>query len=173
MSLTKCPGDAAYPLVKQAFPGEVAAWLEARAAPSPAPAGESAEQTAAPSPSASAETATTAPAATETARQDGVAAGDGGVEVPTVALIAAGVAAAGATVGLVQYARQHSAATKQPTDFKVPPPDLSLVDRGRRTQWLGSYLRRSLAEAHQGSDGPADHRERRSAGLGVGTSGGT
>ena len=39
MSLTSCPGDAAYPLVKTAFPGDVAALLAARATPTVAPTG--------------------------------------------------------------------------------------------------------------------------------------
>jgi hypothetical protein len=37
-------------------------------------------------------------------------------------------------------------------DFKVPQPDLSLADRGRRTQWLGSCLR--LARRRSGAGHP-------------------
>ena len=39
MSLTSCPGDGAYPLVKKAFPAEVAALLAARATPPASPTG--------------------------------------------------------------------------------------------------------------------------------------
>src|SRR5688500_18291358 len=39
MSMTTCPGDAAYPLVKEAFPAEVTAVLAARRPP-PAPPSE-------------------------------------------------------------------------------------------------------------------------------------
>jgi hypothetical protein len=107
MSMTTCPGDAAYPLVKDAFPVEVTAVLAARRPP-PAPPSE--PPPAAPS---RASEETRSPATTSAQSTDSTAgpAGDG-VDASTVALIAGGAAVA-AGLGAVQYARSRSASTKR------------------------------------------------------------
>ncbi|MGY2126966.1 peptidoglycan recognition protein family protein [Blastococcus sp. SYSU DS0617] len=91
MSLTSCPGDAAYPLVRDIFPAEVVAVLAARAAaPAPAeapPASPPAE------PQGAAPTAI-APTATSPAVEASSAEDDGGLDPTTVALAGAGAMAA-------------------------------------------------------------------------------
>jgi hypothetical protein len=104
MSMTTCPGDAAYPLVKQVFPVEVATVLAARRPP-PAPAGE-------PSPTAPLPTAapeTTAPETTSAATASGE---DDGLGTTTAALVAGGAAVA-TGLGAVRYARRRSAAAQR------------------------------------------------------------
>jgi hypothetical protein len=108
MSMTTCPGDAAYPLVKEAFPAEVTLVLAARRPP-PAPASE--PPPAAPT-SAAPDEPTTPTATSAGATAAKASAGKDGVDASTVALIAGGAAVA-AGLGAVQYARSRSAATKQ------------------------------------------------------------
>jgi hypothetical protein len=108
MSMTTCPGDAAYPLVKQTFPVEVAAVLAARRPP-PAPVSDP-PPASPPSPTTD---ETTAAATTTAGATDATAgASNDGVELSTVAFIAGGAAVA-AGLGAVQCARSRSAA-KQP-----------------------------------------------------------
>jgi hypothetical protein len=111
MSLTSCPGDAAYPLVTHAFPADVAAVLAARAARSR----EVAETTARASTTRAA--GTTAQPLSPAASAHGTSADDG-VEPAAVALLAGGVVAAGATAG---YLRHRGSAVRPPG----PTPQVS------------------------------------------------
>ena len=112
MSLTTCPGDAAYPLVTQTFPAAVVAVLAARATPPPAPVSE---------PAASASVPPSHPQAPSTSGRPPAAgresaADDGGWDAVTVALVAAGVAVAGAAAGLRQRARRSSGSASDGDD---------------------------------------------------------
>jgi hypothetical protein len=114
MSLTTCPGDAAYPLVRDAFPAEVAAILAARATPPPAAAPT---ETSSPVPH-------TAEASTSPA-DGGQAAGSGeGMEATTVALVAAGGAVVGgAALGLLWHARSSAETKGAPTGDQASRDD--------------------------------------------------
>ncbi len=108
MSQTNCPGDAAYPLVRDVFPVEVTAVLAARALPSQGETRPTAGPTVTSSEtgnSGQANVSTSAPTLDATAR-----AGDGeGVGVSRIGLVAAGVIAAGAAVGVAHHLRQRRA----------------------------------------------------------------
>ena len=105
MSMTTCPGDAAYPLVEQAFPADVAAVLAARAAPS-----TSATPSRAPASSSAAAPAPSSSSAAPTSRSPEAAAAtdDGGIEASTVALVAGGAVATGAAAVIVHQLRRGS-----------------------------------------------------------------
>jgi hypothetical protein len=111
MSQTTCPGDAAYPLVKQALPADVAAVLAARATPTPAPTSSApAPSTPAPESTAATSAAATSAASPSHSPEGGVAAADDdGVEASTVALVAGGAVATGAAAVLVHRLRRRSA----------------------------------------------------------------
>jgi hypothetical protein len=98
MSLTTCPGDAAYPLVREVFPAGVAAVLAARAAPSAAPVDPTPEAIPSAAPSATAAGTTSAPARAVPVDDDGIDAG-------TVTMIGAGAVATGAAAVLVHRLR--------------------------------------------------------------------
>lgn len=105
MSLTACPGDAAYPLVRDAFPAAASALLAARRPPEPPPAEEPAPVP--PEPSAA------SPAEPPRAQvQDPRPAGeaDDGVDSLVVAGVGAGVLAAGAAAGLLYRNRRRAEA---------------------------------------------------------------
>ncbi|WP_051515630.1 peptidoglycan recognition protein family protein [Candidatus Blastococcus massiliensis] len=105
MSETTCPGEAAYPLVRDVFPAEVAAVLAARAPqppPEPAPAEE-------PSP-APVQPAPETPAAEEGSTEDG------GLDGTTTAVVLGGagvVAATAATVTVLQLRGRRGAGPEQ------------------------------------------------------------
>lgn len=109
MSLTTCPGDAAYPIVRNAFPADVAAVLAARATPKPTPASSSPPapaSTSAPATPSRRSTSSSAPASAETSTAPAAAADDGeGVDGTTVALIGAGAVATGAAAVLARRLR--------------------------------------------------------------------
>ncbi|MCZ2826075.1 MULTISPECIES: N-acetylmuramoyl-L-alanine amidase [unclassified Modestobacter] len=113
MSMTTCPGDAAYPLVRDDFPGDVAAILATRSAQS---ASSPPEPTAGPPVPP---TADGAPPSTPSSTSESLTAGGGtpgegeGVQPIAVALVAAGVVAAGTTLGLVQHVRHRQASVKK------------------------------------------------------------
>ena len=107
MSLTTCPGDAAYPIVRNAFPADVAAVLAARATPTLTPSSPAAPaSTSAP---ASPSRRSTSPSASTSAAEStppAAAADDGeGVDGTTVALIGAGAVATGAAAVLARHLR--------------------------------------------------------------------
>jgi hypothetical protein len=111
MSLTSCPGDAAYPLVRDAFPGQVAALLAARTPPAPAPA----EPTGAPAPQSSATPSPSDPAPEAGAQDD-----DGTAAGTSPLVLAAGGAAAVATAAAV-YRFSRVRTTAEPTAAQQPP----------------------------------------------------
>jgi hypothetical protein len=117
MSMTTCPGDAAYPLVKDAFPIEVTAVLAARRPP-PAPAGEPPPAT---PPPAAQEEATSAAATSAGATDAKASAQDDGVDAATMALVAGGAAVV-AGLGVVQYARSRSAVMKEASGTGADAP---------------------------------------------------
>jgi hypothetical protein len=111
MSLTTCPGDAAYPLVRQSFPTDVAALLAARATPRPTTAPPSQRSTAAPAVDSTASSSSgTSTAPPITAAADAAASG-GGIDASTAALAAVGAVAAAAAAGVVQHVRHRAAHT--------------------------------------------------------------
>lgn len=125
MSLTSCPGDAAYPLVRDVFPAEVAALLAARApAPPPAPPEAPAAAPSAVPPVGE------PPSAAEVPREDaqaaaGTADAAGGPDVATVAALAvAGVMAATvATITVLQVrGRQDDERLPGPSPGPGEPP---------------------------------------------------
>ena len=109
VSLTSCPGDAAYALVQTAFPAEVAATLAARATPSaPAttPAAAPSTPSRAPAAPPSSSAAASVPRSPEAAaRQD-----DGAAGPSTVGWVAAGGAVvSGAAAVLARHLRRRPA----------------------------------------------------------------
>ena len=120
MSRTTCPGDAAYPLVTQAFPADVAAVLAARATASAAPSSEVAEPAASPTP-------TRLPGTTRQRRRPAASAPgtaeDDGIDPATVALIAGGVVAAGAAVDSYGTVPQRSGRPARRPGSAGPDPD--------------------------------------------------
>jgi hypothetical protein len=113
MSLTSCPGDAAYPLVRDVFPGQVAALLAARATPTPtsAPAPTATAEPTEPQSSAAAPVTSQAPASTASTDRE-----DGGWDATTVGLLAGtGLLAGGATYGLLRRSKQEGHGGPRPT----------------------------------------------------------
>ncbi len=112
MSLTSCPGDAAYALVRDAFPAGAAALLAARttapsSAPTPAPAP-------APASSASPERTASSPARATTASPSSPVGGtageedDDGIPLWTAALVGGGVVVAGGAAGYLVHGRRSA-----------------------------------------------------------------
>ncbi|MBB3082148.1 N-acetylmuramoyl-L-alanine amidase [Geodermatophilus sabuli] len=104
MSLTACPGDAAYPLVRDVFPTEVSALRAARSAPPPAPAPPPAEL---PAPSDAPPSTPVTDAPTGTAAAAAVADGAGDWVAP-VLVSGAAVAATGAALAARHRRRSRS-----------------------------------------------------------------
>jgi hypothetical protein len=116
VSLTSCPGDAAYALVERKFPRRVAALLAARATPSPvaatwAPA-TAAPTSAAPAPSLAAAPSDPARAARST-EPPAAAAGDRAGS-STAQLVTGGAVASGAVAVLARYLRRRPPSGESP-----------------------------------------------------------
>ena len=111
MSLTTCPGDAAYAVVREVFPAGVAAVLAARATPTAATPSPT-EPPATPSP-----TGTQAPESTSSAPPtagSSAAAEDDGIDPASVTLIGAGAAATGAAAVLLHRLRGRGRPDESP-----------------------------------------------------------
>ncbi|WP_198597841.1 peptidoglycan recognition protein family protein [Blastococcus atacamensis] len=104
MSQTTCPGDAAYPLVRDVFAVEAAALLASRRAPAPAPAPPAAPE---PPPEAAAG-ATGTPGAPSEAAQGGGSGGQG-LDPAMIALVTGGVVATGVAAGLAKRPKKAGA----------------------------------------------------------------
>jgi hypothetical protein len=117
VSLTSCPGDAAYALVERKFPRRVAALLAARATPSPvaatwAPA-TAAPTSAAPAPSLAAAPSDPARAARST-EPPAAAAGDRAAGSSTAQLVTGGAVASGAVAVLARFLRRRPPSGESP-----------------------------------------------------------
>ncbi|MCA0144895.1 peptidoglycan recognition family protein [Blastococcus sp. LR1] len=113
MSVTSCPGDAAYPLVRDAFPGQVAALLAARTPPAPAPPEPG--PTAAPAPAPEQSAAPSDPATAAGPQDD-----DRSVDGTSPLVLAAGGAAAVATAAAV-YRFSRVRTPEQPAAAQQSP----------------------------------------------------
>ncbi|MGX5653459.1 N-acetylmuramoyl-L-alanine amidase [Geodermatophilus nigrescens] len=121
MSLTSCPGDAAYALVTGAFPAEV---TRLRAARSSRAEPEQTEPPAPPAPPAVVPDPAlpTAAGATSAPPSTGAAAAEGGGADTTAAVLAAGaVVTAGAAVGLYVRDRRHHSASRVAEEADTSP----------------------------------------------------